>query len=157
MANVCMFDLQIAGNPKQVLQAFQEIFDKDSTFLFPRTDIVIWKANALASMKYDDKISSFRVYGECDWSLYTSLVNEKGYKGTDKYRYSSLQEFSTKYKLSIEAISREGDLIEHYHIVKGKVLVEETLKSEKNFSFKSNRELAKEEKFLKPIKKGKSR
>lgn len=112
MANVCIFTMQLTGLKENIAEAMNDIFEKDNTKLFPRTDIVMGKEEAMLTVREDGKASSFLLYGQCDWSMNICLFNP-AYKGSNVYGYQSLAAFSEKHCLIVEAISVEGSVWEH--------------------------------------------
>lgn len=112
MANVCIFTMQMTGREEDIQKAMYDIFEKDNTKLFPRTDIMMGREEALSYIAIENGIASFRLYGQCDWSMDTCLFNPK-YEGSTMYEYPSLAAFSKKHSLIVEAVSVEGSIFEH--------------------------------------------
>lgn len=112
MANVCIVTMQITGTNASIESVLKEMFDRDTTKLFPRTDIVMQKDEALMNMKRQGGISTFTVFGQCDWAMDYCLLNTK-YTREDPYEYPSLMEYTKKHELIIEIFAVEGSLHEH--------------------------------------------
>lgn len=117
MANTCLFEWVIAGKPENIRGLLDIIFDgEERKRLIPRTEIRTGRDEALELVEFDHGLVSMSIFGECDWSVYTSQMQEGKYHAGEKLKYATLYDLCKENAVFAYVNGVSGDMKEEYLI-----------------------------------------
>jgi len=100
MANICEFELTVNGLEEDVLRVVNILEGEDPEYRVSR-------ASVIDSFESDD---GFIVYGECDWSVHSSMMTENNHICDDGKRFITLDKMAVMFNVSFLVDSREPGL-----------------------------------------------
>ena len=128
MANICDLDMKVNGEKKNIQSFYEAITHAGSVFM---------GRGASVNIVYDDDDESALLYGDCKWSIKTSLIDDavsmREHPGKWSFppeegnaqEFVTLEEATEKWKLSVEAYSAESGrgFQEHYLVSNGQTII----------------------------------
>ena len=157
MPNICDFSMQVTGKNKNILEFYNSLDAEYDYYnvkkipgkhFFRVSDLYIHDQEYIDLMKDPEEISSFKIDGECAWSVYNCMLPGKNTYYSDMkksieaskrdplnpttpiFHGTNLLIESQKLNLIIEVFSEEGGagFHEHYVIKEGKFIIKESTK-----------------------------